>query len=146
MSLQPAANANPEPPPSVVLSDSEWRAKLSPEQFRILRQAGTERPFGPAYAAFKEQGDGAYHCAGCGNLLFASSHKFDAHCGWPAFWDPAVDSAVLLRSDTSLGMTRTEVVCAQCHGHLGHLFVGEGFDTPTDQRFCINGAALQFVP
>lgn len=138
-------------PPSIIpsavgLTEEEWRARLSPEAFRILRQAGTERPFGEIYEQFKHQGKGSYYCAGCGSLLFSSAHKFDSHCGWPSFYDPAKIDTVELRRDASLGMVRTEVVCAQCKGHLGHLFEGEGFDTPTDQRFCINGYVLVFVP
>jgi peptide-methionine (R)-S-oxide reductase len=136
----PEPLANPQQ-----LDSGQWRQRLTPEQYRILRQAGTERPGGPVYQQFKQQGKGAYHCAGCGARLFASEHKFDAHCGWPSFWDPAAIDSVETRTDTSLGMVRTEVVCARCKGHLGHLFTGEGFDTPTDQRYCINGTALVFV-
>ncbi|MFP4283469.1 MAG: peptide-methionine (R)-S-oxide reductase MsrB [Opitutales bacterium] len=128
------------------LSEAEWRARLTPEQYRILREAGTERAFGEVYRQFKDQGEGDYYCAGCGTLLFSSMHKFDSHCGWPSFYDPAEIESVELREDRSLGMVRTEVVCANCGGHLGHLFKGEGFDTPKDQRFCINGFVLEFVP
>lgn len=128
------------------LTDDEWRERLSPEAFRILRKAGTERPFGEVYQQFKDQGKGAYYCAGCGSLLFSSAHKFDSHCGWPSFYDPAKIESVKLRRDETLGMVRTEVVCARCEGHLGHLFEGEGFETPKDQRFCINGYVLVFVP
>ena len=138
-------------PPSLIpsaagLTEAEWRERLSPEAYRILRQAGTERPFGEVYEQFKSQGEGAYYCAGCGHLLFSSAHKFDSHCGWPSFYDAAQLETVELRRDTSLGMVRTEVVCANCEGHLGHLFEGEGFKTPTDQRYCINGYVLVFVP
>jgi peptide-methionine (R)-S-oxide reductase len=133
-------------PSAAGLSEAEWRARLSPEAYRILRQAGTERPFGDVYRQFKEQGEGAYYCAGCGSLLFSSAHKFDSHCGWPSFYDAAQLDTVELRRDESLGMVRTEVVCATCEGHLGHLFEGEGFNTPIDQRFCINGYVLVFVP
>ena len=128
------------------LSQSDWQEKLSPEQFRILRQAGTELPNGAVYDQFKKQGSGTYYCAGCGTKLFSSEHKFDSHCGWPSFWDPATIDSVKLREDNSLGMRRVEVVCANCEGHLGHLFEGEGFRTPTDQRYCINGTVLVFVP
>lgn len=134
------------PPKEVNLSDGEWRERLSPEQYRILRQAGTERPFGPVYEEFKKQGGGSYHCAGCGARLFSSDHKFDSHCGWPSFYDPADAENVRTRDDSSMGMVRTEVLCAVCDGHLGHVFKGEGFDTPTDLRYCINGVALTFVP
>lgn len=125
---------------------ADWKQKLSPEQFRILREAGTEAPNGPIYQQFKKQGSGTYYCAGCGAQLFSSEHKFDSHCGWPSFWDPAEIDSIETRKDTSLGRVRTEVICSNCKGHLGHLFKGEGFDTPTDQRFCINGTVLVFVP
>jgi peptide-methionine (R)-S-oxide reductase len=127
-------------------SDEEWRKALTPEQYRVLRQAGTERAFGPAYEEFKKQGMGTYVCAGCGAELFSSKEKFDSHCGWPSFYDPANAKNVLLRDDHTQGMVRTEVLCAQCGGHLGHVFKGEGFPTPTDQRYCINGVSLKFVP
>jgi len=128
------------------LSEKDWMEKLTPEQFRILRNAGTEMPNGTVYKQFKQQGEGTYYCAGCGARLFSSKHKFDSHCGWPSFWDPAEIESIEKKTDTSHGMVRTEVVCANCKGHLGHLFEGEGFDTPTDQRFCINGTVLEFVP
>jgi peptide-methionine (R)-S-oxide reductase len=128
------------------LSNEEWKEKLTSEQFHILRKAGTERPNGAIYKQFKEQGKGTYYCAGCGTKLFSSAHKFDSHCGWPSFWDPAEIDSIEKKVDDTHGMVRTEVVCANCKGHLGHLFEGEGFDTPTDQRFCINGAVLEFVP
>lgn len=128
------------------LSEAEWRERLTPEQYRILREAGTERPNGAVYEQFKKQEKGTYYCAGCGTLLFSSAHKFDSHCGWPSFWDPAKIDSVETREDRSLGMVRIEVVCKNCKGHLGHLFKGEGFDTPEDQRYCINGTALTFVP
>lgn len=130
----------------VVKSDEEWRKILTPEQYRVLRQAGTERPFGPAYEEFKQQGAGTYVCGGCGAELFSSKEKFDSHCGWPSFYDPANAKNVIAREDNSLGMKRTEVICAQCGGHLGHVFKGEGFNTPTDLRYCINGVSLKFVP
>lgn len=128
------------------LMSTDWQQRLTPEQYRILRQAGTERPGGAVYDQFKKQGAGTYYCAGCGEKLFSSDQKFDARCGWPSFWDPAEIDSIETRSDVSLGMVRTEVVCATCKGHLGHLFEGEGFNTPTDQRYCINGTALVFVP
>ena len=128
------------------LSPEEWKEKLTPEQYRILREAGTERAFGKVYSQFKEQGSGTYYCAGCGAKLFSSTHKFDSRCGWPSFWDPAAIDSIETRVDNSHGMRRVEVVCGNCGGHLGHLFEGEGFDTPTDQRYCINGTVLHFVP
>jgi len=128
------------------LDDSMWKENLTPEQYRILREAGTERPGGAVYEQFKAQGKGTYHCAGCGSALFASDEKFDARCGWPSFWDPASIDSIETRVDASLGMVRTEVVCAHCKGHLGHLFEGEGFNTPTAKRYCINGTVLVFAP
>lgn len=130
----------------VTLTDTEWRAKLTPEQFHILREAGTEPPHGAIYKEVKAQGAGSYHCAGCDTLLFTSNEKFDSGCGWPSFYDPANAENVILRPDHSLGRVRTEVICAVCDGHLGHVFSGEGFETPTDQRYCINGLVLKFVP
>jgi peptide-methionine (R)-S-oxide reductase len=138
-----AATANTA---KVVKSDAEWRAMLTPEQYRVLRQAGTEQPFGAAYEEFKKQGAGTYVCGGCGAELFSSKEKFDSHCGWPSFYDPANAKNVITRDDSTLGMTRTEVLCAQCGGHLGHVFKGEGFKTPTDLRYCINGVSLKFIP
>ncbi len=127
-------------------TEAEWRAVLSPEQFRVLRQAGTERAFGPAYKEFQAQGVGTYACAGCGAVLFTSKEKFDSHCGWPSFYDPANATNVITLEDNTLGMKRIEVRCARCNGHLGHVFKGEGFPTPTDQRFCINAVSLKFIP
>ena len=126
--------------------DAEWRKELSPEQYHVLREAGTERPFGKAYEEFKQQGEGTYVCGGCGAELFSSKEKFDSHCGWPSFFDPANAKNVETREDASLGQIRTEVRCAMCGGHLGHVFRGEGYDTPTDLRYCINGVALKFRP
>ena len=141
-----SSSSSNTPVPSIVKTDAEWQKQLTPEQFRVLRQAGTEQPFGAAYEEFKKQGGGAYVCAACGAELFSSKEKFDSHCGWPSFYDPANAKNVITRDDHSLGGTRTEVLCAQCGGHLGHVFKGEGFGTPTDQRYCINGVSLKFVP
>jgi peptide-methionine (R)-S-oxide reductase len=135
-----------EPQGKVVKTDAEWKKLLTPEQYHILREAGTERPDGKIYKEFKKQGAGTYHCAGCGALLFSSNEKFHSGCGWPSFYDPAKAENVKTRKDLSLGRMRVEVICAKCDGHLGHVFEGEGFDTPTDQRYCINGAGLRFVP
>ena len=135
-----------EPAGKVVRSDEEWKKLLTPEQYHILREAGTERPNGGVYKEFKHQGEGSYHCAGCGALLFTSKQKFDSGCGWPSFFDPAKAENVRTRTDTSMGSVRTEVLCAKCDGHLGHVFAGEGFDTPTDKRYCINGGGLKYVP
>lgn len=135
-----------EPSGKVEKSDAEWKKQLTPEQYHILREAGTERPNGAVYKEFKHHGKGGYHCAGCGALLFSSEQKFDSGCGWPSFYDPAKAQNVVTKRDDSLGMTRIEVNCAKCGGHLGHVFEGEGYDTPTDKRYCINGGGLVFVP
>lgn len=135
-----------EPSGIVTKTDEEWKKILTPEQYRILREAGTERPNGTIYNEFKHQGEGTYHCAGCNALLFSSKEKFDSGCGWPSFYDPAKAENVKLKKDISMGMARTEVVCAKCAGHLGHVFEGEGYKTPTDQRYCINGGGLIYVP
>jgi peptide-methionine (R)-S-oxide reductase len=145
--IMESTNTAPDQPTNaVVLTDAEWKERLTPEQYRILRESGTERPFGEGYEQFKKQGGGTYYCAGCGAELFSSQEKFDSHCGWPSFYDPANAKNVRTRDDASLGMVRTEVLCAVCGGHLGHVFKGEGFNTPTDLRYCINGVALKFVP
>jgi len=120
----------------------EWRAVLSPEQFRILREKGTEAPFSGAYD--KHYPDkGTYACAGCGAPLYTARHKFSSGCGWPAYFD-SIPGAVVRHEDRALGMLRTEIVCANCGGHLGHVFKGEGFPTPTDERHCVNSVSLVF--
>lgn len=135
-----------QPTKKVVKSEAEWKAQLTPEQYRIARQSGTEAPNGEAYKQFKAQGGGTYFCVACDTELFSSKEKFDAKCGWPSFYDPSKAKNVTTKEDFSGGMVRTEVNCAVCDAHLGHLFKGEGFDTPTDQRYCINGIVLKFVP
>jgi peptide-methionine (R)-S-oxide reductase len=140
------AQTPPAPVGKVTKTEAEWRAQLTPEQFHVLREAGTERPFGQVYKEFSKQGGGTYYCAGCNAELFSSDHKFDSHCGWPSFYDPANAKNVTLHEDYAMGMKRVEVRCAVCDGHLGHVFTGEGFNTPTDKRYCINGVALKFVP
>lgn len=124
-------------------SDEQWRKELSPEQYAVLREKATEAPFESAMETSTEPG--AYKCGACGAELFSSEQKFDAHCGWPSFYD-AKPGAVEFHTDESHGMVRTEVTCTNCGSHLGHVFEGEGFDTPTDQRYCINGLSLQFDP
>lgn len=121
-------------------SEDYWRARLSAPEYQVLRGAGTERPFSGEYET--ETRAGTYRCRACGLALFKSDTKFDAHCGWPAFYQPEASDAVVLLTDNSLGMRRTEVRCAGCGSHLGHVFTGEGFPTPTDQRYCINSVCL----
>jgi len=144
--MKPEVKSSESVAPKAMKTDDEWRKVLTPEQYRVLRQAGTERPFGPVYEEFKKQGGGTYVCAACGAELFSSKEKFDSHCGWPSFYDPAKAQNVTTHEDFSGGMARVEVRCAQCGGHLGHVFKGEGFPTPTDKRYCINGVSLKFVP
>ncbi|KAH7927885.1 SelR-domain-containing protein [Leucogyrophana mollusca] len=122
-------------------SDSEWRAILSREQFRVLREKGTEAPGTGKYE--HHNGEGVYTCAGCGTPLYKSTTKFNSGCGWPAFFD-ALPGAVTRHEDRSMFMTRTEITCTACGGHLGHVFKGEGFDTPTDERHCVNSISLNF--
>jgi peptide-methionine (R)-S-oxide reductase len=119
-------------------TDEEWREELTPEQYQVMRRGGTERPFSHEYAVTKEKG--MYRCAACGSTLFSSDTKFESGTGWPSFTEPAVAESVELRPDNSYGMMRTEVVCRNCGGHLGHVFDdGPG---PKGQRYCINGVCL----
>lgn len=124
------------------LPDDEWKQRLTPEQFHVLREKGTEAPY--TGKLLYNTAAGNYVCAACGNELFASDTKFEAHCGWPSFYDARPD-AVIFTEDASHGMERTEVTCAKCGGHLGHVFE-DAPDKPTGQRFCINSAALDFMP
>ncbi|MEM6916576.1 MAG: peptide-methionine (R)-S-oxide reductase MsrB [Verrucomicrobiota bacterium] len=135
-----------QPTGPIEKTEEEWKEVLTPEQYRILREDGTERANGKVYEEFKKQGAGTYYCAGCNAELFTSTEKFDSRCGWPSFYDPAKAKNVKYSTDYHLGYARTEVSCAVCGGHLGHVFEGEGFDTPTDKRYCINGTVLKFVP
>lgn len=144
-----AADATGQGTRLVVLSDdelptseAEWRERLTPEQYRVLRREGTERPFTNAY--WDNKVAGTYHCAGCGQELFSSDHKYKSGTGWPSFWQPTNPSAVGTKVDRSHGMVRTEVHCSRCGGHLGHIF--RDGPEPTGLRYCINSVSLVFVP
>jgi peptide-methionine (R)-S-oxide reductase len=133
--------SQPDTSAKVTHTDAEWRNMLTPEQYRVLREKGTERPFTGALTENHETGN--YHCAGCGALLFLSGAKFDSSCGWPSFVIPADSRAIVEHEDNTFGMRRVEVTCAQCGGHLGHVFPdGPG---PTGLRYCINSASLTFT-
>ena len=130
----------PESAAAAALTDAQWRERLSPDEFRVLREAGTEAPFTGEYT--DTETEGVYRCRACNAELFRSTEKFHSHCGWPSFFSPLAGESIIERTDNSLGMTRTEVLCANCHSHLGHVFAGEGYDTPTDLRYCINSISL----
>ena len=131
-------------PYDVQLTDEQWRDRLTPAEYRVLREAGTEAPFRGEYTDTKTAG--VYSCRACGAELFRSDTKFESHCGWPSFYSPLAGDSVEYIEDRSLGMKRVEVRCATCGSHLGHVFEGEGYATPTDQRYCINSISLRLTP
>ncbi|MFB9732804.1 peptide-methionine (R)-S-oxide reductase MsrB [Ornithinimicrobium kibberense] len=124
--------------------EDEWRTQLTPEEYHVLREAGTERPFVGEYT--NTTTEGVYSCRACGAELFRSETKFESHCGWPSFYAPLAEDRVQYIEDNSLGRTRTEVRCASCGSHLGHVFEGEGYETPTDLRYCMNSIAMTLQP
>jgi peptide-methionine (R)-S-oxide reductase len=127
----------------VTKSDEDWRRELSPEEFAVLREAATERPW--TGELLDEKREGVYRCKACGAELFRSEAKFDSHCGWPSFYIPSEQDAVVLLKDSTLGMERVEVRCANCGSHLGHVF-DDAPQTPTGDRFCMNSVSLSFEP
>ena len=129
---------------AVEKSDAEWREQLSREEYAVLRKAGTERPFTGEYTDTKTEG--VYRCRACSTELFRSDTKFYSNCGWPSFFAPLAEDRVEYIEDRSFGSVRTEVRCAHCGSHLGHVFEGEGYGTPTDQRYCINSISLTLEP
>ena len=131
-------------PYDIEKTDEQWRAELPPAEYAVLRKAATEPAFVGEYTDTKTEG--VYSCRACGAELFRSDTKFSSHCGWPSFYDPKDSDAVELIEDRSMGMVRTEVRCSRCGSHLGHVFEGEGYPTPTDQRYCINSISLKLEP
>lgn len=125
-------------------TEDQWRVELSPQEYHVLREAGTERAFTGAYT--DTETTGVYSCRACGAELFRSAEKFHSGCGWPSFFSPLAGDSIVEIEDRSMGMVRTEVRCAACGSHLGHVFAGEGYDTPTDLRYCINSVSLRLDP
>jgi peptide-methionine (R)-S-oxide reductase len=129
---------------ALVKDESDWQIALNPLEYHVLREAGTEAPFVGEYTNTKTEG--VYRCRACSAELFRSGTKFDSHCGWPSFYAPLAKDSVVYIEDKSLGRVRTEVRCATCGGHLGHVFEGEGYGTPTDLRYCINSISMTLEP
>lgn len=147
MHSTPARDGTSKPDGSaypVVRDEQEWRDALTPQEYHVLREAGTEAPFVGEYTDTTTAG--TYSCRACGAELFRSDTKFESHCGWPSFFSPLAGDSVVYLDDRSLGRMRTEVRCASCGGHLGHVFEGEGYPTPTDLRYCINSISLRLNP
>lgn len=142
--LVPATEGTAMSELKVIKTPDEWRTQLSDLEYHVLREAGTERPWTGEYTTSETQG--IYRCKACGAELFRSTTKFDSHCGWPSFFSPLAEDRVRHIEDTTLGMKRVEVRCAACDSHLGHVFSGEGYDTPTDLRYCINSVCLVLDP
>ncbi len=132
------------PEAAAARTDAQWRERLNPLEYQVLRQAGTERPFTGEYVDTTTQG--VYECRACGAELFRSDTKFSSQCGWPSFFAPLAEDRVRYIEDTTMGMKRVEVRCANCDSHMGHVFEGEGYDTPTDLRYCMNSVSLRLVP
>ncbi len=141
-STTPAQTQTPDSPFKITKTDAEWKAQLTPEQYDVLRNKGTERAFTGEYTEHFEKG--VYVCAACNNPLFASDTKFKSECGWPSF-DQAIKGSVEYKHDTTFGMDRTEVMCAKCGGHLGHVF-DDGPKETTGERFCTNSVSIKFIP
>ena len=135
----------PAPPEKVELTDEQWRSILSDQEFYVLRRSGTERAGTGRYLDHDKKDKGTFHCVGCGNKLYDAKHKFHSGCGWPSFNQEIEPGAIVEYRDTSHGMIRTEMRCARCDGHLGHIF-NDGYDQPTGLRHCVNGVALIFIP
>jgi len=139
-----ASPANDPRPFPKAQAEDKWRVELSPQEYRVLREAGTEPAFTGEYT--DTETTGVYSCRACGSVLFRSTEKFHSGCGWPSFFSPLAGDRILEIEDRSLGMVRTEVRCAACGSHLGHVFAGEGYGTPTDLRYCINSVSLRLEP
>jgi len=142
--IRMTGQSDPVQPYPVQRTDEEWAALLTPQEYAVLRRAGTEPPGVGEYTDTSTEG--VYSCRACGAELFRSETKFPSHCGWPSFYAPLAGDAVEYVEDRSHGMRRVEVRCASCGSHLGHVFEGEGYDTPTDQRYCINSISLRLHP